>query len=237
MDDELTIVGRSVEMKGSGEKVTGTAEYTVDMKLPGMLYAKILRSPHAHANVKAIDTSKAEVLPGVRAVITHEEAKILYTVTHGSAREYGIDDRMRYHGDRVAAVAAVSEEVAAEALGLIDVEYEVLPAVFDMEEAMAADAPVIHPERDDVDGNVLEHSVQEWGDVERGFEEADHVFEGRFTTQRVCHCALEPHAMLASWDGDGNLTMWSSEQTAFMIRDSLSEAFQMPLSKIRFIVP
>jgi len=237
MDDELTIVGRSVEMKGSGEKVTGTAEYTVDMKLPGMLYAKILRSPHAHANVKAIDTSRAEVLPGVRAVITHEEAKILYTVTHGSAREYGIDDRMRYHGDRVAAVAAVSEEVAAEALGLIDVEYEVLPAVFDMEEAMAADAPVIHPERDDVDGNVLEHSVQEWGDVERGFEEADHVFEGRFTTQRVCHCALEPHAMLASWDGDGNLTMWSSEQTAFMIRDSLSEAFQMPLSKIRFIVP
>jgi xanthine dehydrogenase molybdenum-binding subunit len=237
MNDELTIVGRSVEMKGSGEKVTGTAEYTVDMKLPGMLYAKILRSPHAHANVKSIDTSRAEALPGVRAVITHEEAKILYKVTHGNAREYGIDDRMRYHGDRVAAVAAVSEEVAEEALGLIDVEYEVLPTVFDMEAAMVEDAPVIHPERDDVDGNVLEHSLQEWGDVERGFEEADHVFEGRFTTQRVCHCALEPHAMLASWDGDGNLTMWSSEQTAFMIRDSLSEAFQMPLSKIRFIVP
>ncbi len=237
MVEELTIVGRSVAMKGSGEKVTGTAEYTVDMKLPGMLYGKILRSPHAHANIRGIDTSRAEALPGVRAVITHEEAKILYTVSHGSAREYGIDDRVRYYGDKVAAVAAVSEEVAEEALTLIDVDYEVLSAVFDMEEAMRADAPVVHPERDDVDGNILEHSVQEWGDVERGFAEADHVFENRFTTQRVCHSALEPHAMVASWDGDGNLTMWSSEQTAFMIRDSLAEAFQMPRSKIRFIVP
>ncbi len=133
MVEGLTIVGRSVAMKGSGEKVTGTAEYTVDMKLPGMLYGKILRSPHAHANILGIDTSRAEALPGVRVVITHEEAKILYTVSHGSAREYGIDDCVRYYGDKVAAVAAVSEEVAEEALGLIDVDYEVLPAVFDLE--------------------------------------------------------------------------------------------------------
>ena len=131
MVEELTIVGRSVAMKGSGEKVTGTAEYTVDMKLPGMIYGKILRSPHAHANIRGIDTSRAEALPGVRAVITHEEAKILYTVSHGSAREYGIDDCVRYYGDKVAAVAAVSEEVAEEALSLIDVDYEVLPAVLD----------------------------------------------------------------------------------------------------------
>jgi len=234
---DLKIVGTSPPMIGSGEKVTGTAEYTVDMKLPGMLYAKIQRSPHPHANIKNIDASKALAYPGVKAVVTHEECKLLYTVTHGSAREYGLDTRVRYHGDKVAAVAAISEEIAEEALGLIEVDYEVLPAVFDMEEAMKPDAPVVHPERDDCDVNILDISVQEWGDVEQGFKESDIIIKNRFTTQRVCHSALEPHAMLASWDGDGNLTMWSSEQTAFMIRDSLAEALNLPRSKIRFIVP
>ncbi len=233
----LTIVGTSPEMKGTRSKVTGTAVFTVDMRLPGMLYAKMLRSPHASAKIKRIDTSQAEAYPGVKAVITHEEAKILYKASHGSAREYGLDDMVRYVGDKVAAVAAVTERIAEEALDLITVEYEVLPAVFDMEEAMKPGAPVVHPERDDCDGNILEASVQEWGDVEKGFEEADYVIENRFRTPRVCHCALEPHAMVASWDDDGNLTMWSSEQTAFMIRDSLSEALKIPRSKIRFIVP
>ena len=224
-------------MKGAGEKTTGNAEYTVDMKLPGMLYAKILRSPYAHANIKSIDTRRALAHPGVKAVVTHEECKLIYTVTHGSAREYGLDTKVRYFGDKVAAVAAVSEEVAEEALELIEVDYEVLPAVFEMKEAMKPDAPVVHPERDDCDGNILDVSVQEWGDIEEGFRQADIIIENRFTTQRVCHCAMEPHAMLASWDRDGNLTMWSSEQTAFMIRDSLATALEMPRSKIRFIVP
>jgi len=234
---KLNVVGTSPPMKGSGEKTTGTAEYTVDMKLPGMLYAKILRSPHAHANIKSIDTSKALAHPGVKAVVTHKECRILYTVTHGSAREYGLDTKVRYYGDKVAAVAAVSEKAAEEALELIDVDYEVLPAVFDVEKAMEPNAPVVHPERDDCDGNILDVSVQEWGDVGEGFMKSDIVIEKRFTTQRVCHCAMEPHAMLASWDGDGNLTMWSSEQTAYMIRDSLAEALEMPRSKVRVIVP
>ncbi len=233
----LKVVGTSPPMKGSGDKVTGAAEYTVDMKLPGMLYTKILRSPHPHANIKKIDASRALVHPGVKAVVTYEECKLLYKVTHGSAREYGLDTRVRYYGDKVAAVAAISEEVAEEALDLIDVDYEVLPAVFDVEEAIKPDAPVIHPERDDCDINTLEISVQEWGDIEQGFKDADIIIENRFKTQRVCHCALEPHAMVASWDGDGNLTMWSSEQTAFMIRDSLAEALDLPRSKVRFIVP
>ena len=233
----MKIVGTSPPMKGAGEKTTGNAEYTVDMKLPGMLYAKILRSPYAHANIKSIDTRGALAHPGVKAVVTHEECKLIYTVTHGSAREYGLDTKVRYFGDKVAAVAAVSEEVAEEALELIEVDYEVLPAVFEMKEAMKPDAPVVHPERDDCDGNILDVSVQEWGDIEEGFRQADIIIENRFTTQRVCHCAMEPHAMLASWDRDGNLTMWSSEQTAFMIRDSLATALEMPRSKIRFIVP
>jgi xanthine dehydrogenase molybdenum-binding subunit len=236
---EYTIIGTSPEMKLTKNKVTGRAEYTVDMKRPGMLYARTLRSPYASANIRGIDYSKAMELPGVWAVVTHEDAKLLYKPSHGSAREYGLDDMVRYVGDKVAMVAAETEEIANQALDLIEVDYEVLPFVVDMEEAMKPDAPVVHPERQElgVDGNILEVSEQEWGDAEKGFKEADFIIENRFTTPRVCHCAIEPHAMLAEWDLDGNLTMWSSEQTAFMIRDSLAEALQMPRSKIRFIVP
>ena len=203
------------------------------------LYAKVLRSPHPSAYIKTIDYTRALELPGVYAVITHEDAKLLYMPSHGQAREYGLDDMVRYVGDKVAMVAAETEELAEEALEYINVEYEALPAVFDMEEAMKPDAPVVHPERQELDTNVniLEISIQEWGNVEDGFKQADYIIENRFYTQRVCHCALEPHAMVAEWDLEGNLVMWSSEQTAFMIRDSLAEALNMPRSKIRFIVP
>ncbi len=236
---EYTIIGTSPEMKLSKNKVTGRAEYTVDMKRPGMLYARTLRSPYASANIRGIDYSKAMELSGVWAVVTYEDAKLLYKPSHGNAREYGLDDMVRYVGDKVAMVAAETEEIANQALELIEVDYEVLPFVVDMEEAMKPDAPVVHPERQElgVDGNILEVSEQEWGDAEEGFKEADFIIENRFYTPRVCHCAIEPHAMLAEWDLDGNLTMWSSEQTAFMIRDSLAEALQIPRSKIRFIVP
>jgi xanthine dehydrogenase molybdenum-binding subunit len=238
-EKKLTIVGTSPEMKLTRNKVTGRAKFTVDMKRPGMLYAKVLRSPHPSAYIKKIDYSRVLELPGVYAVVTHEDAKLLYKPTHGQAREYGLDDMVRYVGDKVAIVAAETEELAEEALDYIDVEYEVLPAVFDMEEAMKPDAPVVHPERQEVDtdGNILEISVQEWGNTEEGFKKADYIIENRFYTPRVCHCALEPHAMVAEWDLDGNLVLWSSEQTAFMIRDSLAEALNMPRSKIRFIVP
>ncbi len=236
-DERLTVVGTSPEMKLTRNKVTGRAAYTVDMRRPGMLHAKILRSPHPNAKIRGIDTSRASAHPDVKAVITHEEAKLLYKSTHSRAKEYGLDDMVRYVGDKVAAVAAETDAIAEEALMLIDVDYEVLPAVFDIEEAMEPDAPVIHPERQgiDCDGNVLEVSVQEWGDVEEGFREADFIIENRFYTPRVCHCALEPHATVAEWDDEGNLTMWSSEQTAFLIRDSLAEAMEMPRSKIRII--
>ena len=238
-EKELNIVGTSPEMKLARNKVTGRAEFTVDMRRPRMLYAKMLRSPHPSAYIKKIDYSRALELPGVYAVVTHEDAKLLYKPSHGQAREYGLDDMVRYVGDKVAMVAAETEEQAEEALDYIDVVYEVLPGVFDMEEAMKPDAPVVHPERQELDteGNILEISVQEWGNTEEGFKQADYIIENRFYTPRVCHCALEPHAMVAEWDLDGNLVMWSSEQTAFMIRDSLAEALNMPLSKIRFIVP
>jgi xanthine dehydrogenase molybdenum-binding subunit len=237
MDEIFSIVGRSPEIMGSREKVTGRAKFTVDMKPPGMLYAKILRSPYAHAKILKIDTSRAERLPGVKAVLTHKEARILYRPSHGSAREFGLDDRVRYVGDKVAAVSAINEDVAEEALELIDVEYNVLPAVFDVEEASKPDAPVIHPERDDIDGNILDYNNQTYGDLNAGLREADHIIENRYVTSRVCHCSLEPHACLSSWDESGNLTMWSSEQTAFPIQASLAEALNLPMNRIRVIVP
>jgi xanthine dehydrogenase molybdenum-binding subunit len=238
-EKELTIVGTSPEMKLTRNKVTGKAEFTVDMKRSGMLYAKMLRSPYASAYIKKIDYNKALNIPGVIAVVTYEDAKFLYKPTHGNAREYGLDDMVRYVGDKVAMVAAETEEIAEIALDSIDVEYEVLSHVIDMEEAMKPDAPIVHPERQDLDcdGNILDSNVQEWGDVESGFQNADFIIENKFHTSRVCHSALEPHAMLAEWDLDGNLTMWSSEQTAFMVRDSLAEALRIPRNKIRFIVP
>lgn len=238
-EKKLSIVGTSPEMMLTRNKVTGKAEFTVDMKRPGMLYSKVLRSPHPSAFIRNIDYSRAIALEGVYAVVTHEDAKYLYKPNHGQAREYGLDDMVRYVGDKVAMVAAETEELAEEALDYIDVNYEILPAVFDMEEAMKPDAPIVHPERQelDTDGNILEISVQEWGDVEEGFNVADSIIENRFYTSRVCHCALEPHAMVAEWDLEGNLVMWSSEQTAFMIRDSLAEALNMPRNKIRFVVP
>ena len=142
---EYTIIGTSPEMKLSKNKVTGRAEYTVDMKRPGMLYARTLRSPYASANIRGIYYSKAMELPGVWAVVTYEDAKLLYKPSHGNAREYGLDDMVRYVGDKVAMVAAETEEIANLALELIEVDYEVLPFVVDMEEAMKPDAPVVHP--------------------------------------------------------------------------------------------
>jgi xanthine dehydrogenase molybdenum-binding subunit len=235
--NELTIVGTSPELVGSREKVSGKAVYTVDMKLPGMIYGKILRSPHAHAKIIKIDTKKAEAYSGVRATLTHKEARILYQSTYGNAKEYALDEKVRYFGDKVAAIAADTEQIAEEALKLIEVDYEVLKAALTIEEALKPDASLIHPQRDDVKGNLLQYSRQSYCDIEKGFAEADYIIMNKFTTSRVCHCALEPHVMIADWDSSGNLTMWSSEQTAFMIRDSLAEALDIPRNKVRFIVP
>jgi CO/xanthine dehydrogenase Mo-binding subunit len=139
MSENLVVVGKSFPRKDALAKVTGGAQYTADIKLPGMLYAKSLRSPYAHANILSIDTSKAEALPGVEAVITYEDVvpKIAFKGTSQSL--YILEDKVRYVGDEVAAVAAASEEIAEEAVHLIEVEYEVLPAVFDPEEALKPD--------------------------------------------------------------------------------------------------
>jgi len=233
--EELSVVGKRLPRVDAIEKATGEAKYTVDIKLPGMLYGKVLRSPHPHARILKIDTSKARRLPGVRAVITAEDTPKIKFGHEGLGPDFEdqlplADEKVRYIGDEVAAVAAVDNDTAEEALGLIEVDYEELPAVFDQEEAMKPGAPLIH---EGVELNIAATLKFEEGDVEKGFKEADHIFEDRFTTQAQHHCCMEPHNTVAQFDRSGNLTVWSSTQSTFFLRRGLARVFAIPLGKVR----
>lgn len=233
-EEELLVVGKRLPMKGAHDKATGKAKFTIDIDLPKMLYAKILRSPYAHAKILRINTSKAEKLSGVKVILTHKEARIILD------DEAVLDNKVRYVGDKVAAIAAVNEEIAEEALKLIDVEYDILPSVFDPEESMKPDAPNIQPDVPLVKGRgnlrepIFTYVV---GDVEKGFEEADYLFENRYVTQRQSHCSLETNVGVASWDPSGRLTYWTSAQGAFPVRSILARGLNMPENMIRVILP
>jgi xanthine dehydrogenase molybdenum-binding subunit len=239
--DELSVVGKNFPRKDASEKVTGRAKYTADISLPGMLYGKILRSPHAHANILSIDTTMAEAMPGVEAVVTHKD--VVHKVSFRDESEfydmYILDDKVRYVGDEVAGVAAVSEVVAEEALELIQLEYEVLPAVFTAEEAIMPNAPQIHKggnQATPLPGMPFTTSGQ-FGDVEKGFAEADLVLERTFRTHMQSHAPLEPWAIVADWDSTGKLTLWNSTQRTFGIRGQLAHALGLLLGKVRVIAP
>ena len=245
MSQELYVVGKRLPRPDAFEKATGAAKYTVDIKLPGMLIGKVLRSPHPHAMILKVDTSRAESLPGVVAVITREDTpKIRFTRSKGSVTiikpekvvedEMVINDKARFLGEPVAAVAAINEGIANEALELIDVEYAVLPAVFDPVEAMKPGAPRIH---DSAENNVAIYTTYIEGDVEKGFQEADCIVEETFQSskQKVCH--LEPSACIASFDKNGRLTVWSPGQHAFPFRRKTSEIFGIPEGKITWMTP
>ena len=238
----FSVVGKSVKRSDTLEKVTGTALYAGDIVLPGMLHGKIKRCDIAHARIKSIDTSKALALKGVKAVLTHENVpRVLhYGSPHPRSAsvtkdQYILDDRVRYWGEGVAAVAAISEEIAEEALGLIEIEYEPLPAVFTVEDALKPDAPAIHDNGLEKN-NVLAPVVVERGDVEKGFAEADLVLEGEYELGRPTPAYMEPNVCVTQWDGNGKLTIWSSTQTAFMVRGALAEVLGVPLNKVRVIV-
>ena len=235
MSEKLLVVGKSVPKIDAIELAKGKAEFADDIKLLGMLHAKILRSPYAHARIKRIDVSKAEELPGVEKVITFKDVpRVPYNPSgyyyHEPKDRYVLDEKVRFVGEPVAVVAAVDEDTAEEALGLIDVEYEEIPAVFDPEEAMKPGAPRIH----DVDRNIAAHITNEWGDTEKGFENADYVFEDRYETQRQQHCPLEPHACVATYEL-GKLTIWLTTQIPFQVRKTLAEILNIPLHRIRVI--
>ena len=223
----LKVVGRRGPNIDAIERVTGQAKYTGDIELPGMLVGRILRSPHAHARVTAIDTSKAEALPGVMAVLTHRDAPKVVIWGH---RQYVLNDRVRFVGEAVAAVAAVDVQTAERALRLIDVRYEPLPFVLDPEEAMKPDAPQLFE-----DGNLEgPPRTATRGDVEQGLRESDHVIERAYRCPTMWSGSLEPHAVVAQWESS-RLTLWCSTQSPFRVHANMAAQFNLPDSHVRIV--
>ncbi|MDP6734945.1 MAG: molybdopterin-dependent oxidoreductase [Nitrospinaceae bacterium] len=236
MERELTVVGNRMPMLDAAAKAKGTAQFIDDLVLPGMLHGKILRSPLPHAKILHIDTSKAEKLSGVKGVMTGTDIPDRkYGIVPKAKDEYALaKTKVRYIGDEVAAVCAVDPEIAEEALELIKVDYEELPAVFDPMEAIKEGAPLVHA---DVQKNISASIRKEFGDVEKAFGESDFIFEDTFYSQAVNHAPLEPHGALAQYDPKGELTIWSSTQIPFFLRRNLSTTLLVPESKLRVIKP
>jgi len=247
--EPLRVVGKP-EPKVDGVKlVTGRPVYTGDVKFEGMLYGALLTSPHAHARIKRIDASRARALPGVHAVLTHEDVPRVKYASGGQSYpqpppfdQVVLDDKVRHVGDRMAVVAAETPELARRALRMIEVEYEVLPHVLDPVEAMQEGAPVIHDELDtegifDVQRNIVHHIHAEIGDGEAQWARADHVFEGEYRTSQQQHAHTEPHVCITYWDEDGRLVVRSSTQVPFHIRRMLAPLVGLPVKQIRVIKP
>ena len=248
----LQVVGRDISRTDAVPKTTGTATYTVDVSFPGMLHAKVLRSPHAHARIAAIDASRARSMPGVHAVVTRDELAGLNPTYGYFIKDQPIVamDKVRYVGDTVAAVAAETELQAVAALEKISVTYEILPGVLTVEEAMADTAPELF--EDEPMGIVPEYGQgasgarrlsrnncyrfsYETGDA-RAFDRCDHIFEDRFVFSRDQHFHLEPFVTVARMDGDV-IEIWTSSQNPFPLRKELARVFQYPENKIRVRVP
>ena len=235
-------VGHSMPQLDTAAKATGAAKYTVDLKFPGMLFAKVLRSPFPHARILNIDISKAEQLPGVKAVICHTNVpRVAYNSYYREpideerlpSDEYIFDEKVRYVGDKVAAVAATSLDIAEEALERIHVEYEELPFILDPLEALKPNAPRIH----EVENNVVKEVEWDLGNIDEGFAQADYIFENNYKTQMQQHAPLEPHAYIAKIESNGKLHVISSTQGTFNVRVCLGKILDMPLNKIRVTRP
>ena len=249
MNNGRTVVGNSLRKVDGAKLVTGGSAFTDDIQLPGMLCGKILPSPHPHARIRRIDTRKAKALPGVHAVLTYKDVPRVPHTTAGQAwpepspyDTYLLDSKVRFVGDRVAAVAAESRAIAEHALRLIDVDYEVLPAILDMEQAMAPGAPVIHDEPDstriyDASRNIAAHIFREIGNVDEAFREADCIFEREFRTGRQQHAMLEPHVTICWLDADGRLVIRSSTQVPYHCRRQVAQILQLPVGRIHVIKP
>lgn len=240
---KLNVVGKNIARPDAYDKVTGGKYYPVNFSLPNMLHTKILRSPYPHAKIVSIDTSAAEKLPGVKAVLTHKDVPQraftpVYFVpakAESMVQDFMVmTDRVRWAGQPVAAVAAVTPEIAESALDLIDVEYEELPAVFDPDEAMQEDAPQLH---ENAPGNIAKNPSMSIGDLDAGFEEADYVFEGTYETQRVHTCYMEPRVCVVDSDTRGRIKILSSMQHGFGLREKLAYALDIPESHVNVIKP
>jgi 4-hydroxybenzoyl-CoA reductase alpha subunit len=233
--EDYSIIGKRIPRVDGRVKVTGEAKYAADYEMPGMLWCKILRSPHPHARILNIDTHRAEKLRGVKAVCTGKDFGGWKWGWMPKTRDEPplAVDKVRYLAEAVAAVAAEDEDTAEEATELIKVEYEELPGVFDPEEAMKEGAPQVH---DYVQNNISWEFHMDFGDVEKGFAEADLVHEDRFETGRVTHGYLEPPAAVALWDSSG-ITIWAAKQSPYFVYRHLAACFKLPLNKVRVIQP
>ena len=233
-DKELRVVGKAHRKVDAVGKVTGTLKYADDLALPRMLYGKLLRSPHPHARIVSVDTGKARALDGVKAVLTGRDTPIPFGILPVSQDEHALcPDHVRFVGDPVAAVAATSEETATAALDLIEVKYELLPAIASAEEAVTTSEPLIHDYGDS--GNLHKLINLEFGDVEAGFAEADHVREDLFFFEGNTHLPMEQHAALADWSADGKVTLWSSTQTPHYVHRALAKVLELPPARVRVI--
>jgi putative selenate reductase molybdopterin-binding subunit len=250
--DEMRVVGQAVPRLDALKLALGKPAYTDDFTPPGVLHAKILYSPHAHARIKHIDVSKAAALPGVRAVLTYQDIKPVRFTTAGQSHPLPspldslmLDQKVRFAGDRVAAIGADTGEIVQQALSLIEVEYEVLPAIVEIEDALKPGAPLIHDEPDcsGFEGvfipqrNIAAHLEAEAGDLAAGYAEAYRVFEAEYRVPQVQHVALEPHVCLTWLDEDNRLVIRSATQVPFHVRRILAPVLGLPQKRIRVIKP
>ena len=250
---EFKYIGQSTIRPDGFDKVTGRANYGADLSLPGMIWGKILRSPHAHAIIKRLDTSRAEAFPGVLAVATHSDFPSVtdQAIESGEgsltlldlARNVLAKDKVLYHGHAIVAIAAKTSAIAEQALALIDIEYEVLKPVMDVREAMAAGAPILHPdmftqglaEKPTTASNVATRLEYKMGDIEAGFKDADVVVEREFYTPTAHQGYIEPHACTVRFEKDGQSMIWCSTQGHFDVRASTAKLLAMDLGKLKVI--
>ena len=245
MANESSVLGKNLVRKDALEKVKGEAKYIFDLKLPRMLHVKFLRSPYAHAKIVSMDTSKAEALPGVKCILTHKNVPKV----HPSRKlEYLLSETVHFPGEEVAAVAALTAEIAEEALGLMNVQYEVLPGIFNPDEAIKPGAILSHTEY----GTNLYHGTElvqiprlseghwlrlEVSDIDKGFAEADHILEATFDWSPIQYnCSPKPRTVICEWTGD-KLTCWADTQLPLYVWQDLSNCLGIPQSNIRVIVP
>jgi xanthine dehydrogenase YagR molybdenum-binding subunit len=211
--EKPTLLGTAVKRLDGPDKVTGRARYSYDITRPGMLYGKIVRSPHPHARIVSVDLSQAEKAPGVKAVMAYKQpgAEVMYP------------------GDPVAAIAADTEERAVDAARLVRVRYETLPHLANVEQALAINAPAVFP-----GGNTRQGATEETGDLAAGFAKAAHIVEATYSTHVITHVCLETHGCVCEWDGD-KLTAWVSTQGAHQARIGFAEGLKIPQANVRVI--
>ena len=242
MAEELCYIGRAMERQEAPDKARGRAVYAGDVQLPGMLHGTALRSPFPHARILKIDTAAARAFPGVRAVITAADLPPRRLGKQIKDQPLLAQDRVRFVGERVAVVAAADEDIARRAAALIRVDYEPLPAVFEIEEAIQADAPLVHanikeylPSGAGVTGNVYAGERIAAGDLEAGWAQSDYIFEDTFSTQSVHQGYLENHATIVMAEKDGRATIWSSSKAPFGLRQHLAEYIGVPENHLRIL--